>query len=69
MALQLHIPTIVCEGCADTITKAIQGVDATATVAIDLASKQVNIETQAELTTLQAAIVATGHTISNSEPS
>ncbi len=63
MTLNLTVPTIVCSGCADTVTKAVKDLDATASVTIDLASKAVTIETYATETAVREAIATTGHTV------
>ena len=63
MTIHLTIPTIVCEHCVQSVTKAIQGIDAQATVSIDLASKQVTIETQIPAESITAAIEGAGHEV------
>lgn len=42
--MQLHIENMTCGGCARGVTAAIKDVDANATVDIDLATRQVRIE-------------------------
>jgi copper chaperone len=64
MTVNLTVPSIMCDGCAQTVTKAIQSVDAQAQVSIDLARKQVSIETTASLTDLTTAIGEAGHEVS-----
>jgi copper chaperone len=63
MALQLTVPNMACSACADTIAKAVQAIDATATVNADPQSKQINIETQANETAIREAIVSAGYTV------
>lgn len=63
MALKLSVPTIVCEGCADTITEAITTVDSDAKVEVDVKSKTVTLESEAAPESFKQAIVATGHKI------
>lgn len=63
MALKLKVPTIVCNGCVDTITKAIKTVEDEAKVNVDLAAKTVTVEAQASEESIKQAIVATGHTV------
>ncbi len=63
MALQLKVPSMVCEGCVETVTKAIQTVDSDASVTVDLPSKTVTLESQASESSFKQAIVATGHTV------
>jgi copper chaperone len=65
MALELQVASIVCEGCVNTVTQAIQSVDNAASVAVDLASKIVSVsDNTADRETIIAAIAATGHTVS-----
>lgn len=59
--MQITVPTIVCDKCAETITKAIHGVDPAAQVQISVEAKQVDIETSASESSLREAIVAVGH--------
>lgn len=40
MTIQLTVPTIACEACAEAVTKAVQNEDAQATVQVDLTSKK-----------------------------
>jgi copper chaperone len=64
MVLQLQVPSMVCDGCANTVTQAIHAVDNTANVAVDLTSKSVSVDTNAtDGTAIVAAIIATGHTV------
>ncbi len=63
MALQLTVPNMACSACSDTITKAIQAIDPTATVQADTKTKQVNIETNAAETVVKQAIVDAGYTV------
>ncbi len=64
MTLQLQVPSMVCSGCSDTVTKAIKNLDANATVAVDLDSKTVSVESTASTDALKQAIEAIGHTVS-----
>lgn len=63
MALQLKVPSMTCEGCVDTVTKAIKTVDGGAKVDIDLETKDVSVETEASRASIRDAIVAQGHTV------
>ncbi len=63
MTLQLTVPNMACSACSDTITKAIQAIDPTATVQADTKTKQVNVETQAAETAIKQAIVDAGYTV------
>ncbi len=63
MTLHLHVSSIMCDGCADTVTKAIKTLDANATVHVDVASKTVSIDTQTSEAEVTAAIAAAGHVV------
>jgi len=63
MSLQLKVPSIVCEGCAETITKAIKSVSAEAQVNVDISAKTVKVEGAQSEDSIKQAIVATGHTV------
>jgi len=62
--MQIKVPSIVCSGCADTITKAICNLDASARIEVDLATKIVTVEgNSSSLESLKEAITATGHEV------
>ncbi|MEM6436247.1 MAG: heavy-metal-associated domain-containing protein [Cyanobacteria bacterium P01_D01_bin.115] len=63
MALNLKVPSIVCDGCAETVTKAIHTVDANAQVNVDVSGKTVTAETNAAESVVREAITASGHTV------
>lgn len=63
MSLQLKVPSIVCEGCAETITKAVKSVDAEAQVDVDVSAKTVKVEGTQSEDSIKQAIAATGHTV------
>ncbi|WP_348695787.1 heavy-metal-associated domain-containing protein [Duganella fentianensis] len=60
---QLQVENMSCGHCVGAVTKAVQAVDAAARVEIDLASKQVKIDSSAALPVLSAAIVAAGYPV------
>ena len=62
-SLQLTVPSMACSACAETITKAVQGVDPGATVQADPKTKQVSIETQAPQEAVTQAIADAGYPI------
>jgi copper chaperone len=66
MTLQLTVPNMACSACGETITKAIQAVDPTATVQADPKTKLVSVETQASETTVREAITEAGYSIASS---
>ena len=63
MSLSLKVPSIACEGCAETITKAIKNNEPSAQVTVDVANKIVIVESQASATQIKDAIISAGHTI------
>jgi copper chaperone len=63
MALQISVPSMVCDGCAGIVTGAITAIDPAATVQVNLGTKLVTIETQASAADVTAAITAAGHVV------
>ena len=63
MAIQLKVPSIVCDGCAETITEEIKVHEPEANVKVDVEEKMVTVETGASEETIRQAITATGHTV------
>lgn len=64
MIFQFYVPTMACSVCAETITKAIGNVDLAAIVKIDLAAKQVEVNTADKSEeTIKSAIVAAGYPV------
>ena len=63
MKLELSVPTMVCQVCADNITKVIAGIDQEAKTVIQLESKQIIIDTQKSLSEVKNAIVEIGHEV------
>ncbi|ACK67190.1 Heavy metal transport/detoxification protein [Rippkaea orientalis PCC 8801] len=63
MAITLKVPSIACDGCANTITKAIQSEKPEATVSVDVASKVVTIETEVSEEMIRKIIEDVGHTV------
>lgn len=63
MSLQLKVPSIVCEGCAETITKALKNLDPEAKVEVELSTKIVTVEGQSSEPSIKQAITETGHTV------
>jgi copper chaperone len=61
--LILTVPSIVCEGCADVITKNILNRDAEAKVDIDITAKTVSVETEASEASIKEVITSIGHTV------
>ncbi|TVQ46616.1 MAG: copper chaperone [Gloeocapsa sp. DLM2.Bin57] len=63
MTINLKVPTIVCDGCVETITKQLQKNLPEAQVTIDIDTKTVAVETQASEATVKEIITSTGHTV------
>ncbi|MGK7903574.1 MAG: heavy-metal-associated domain-containing protein [Hormoscilla sp.] len=63
MTVQFKVPSMVCDGCAETVTKAIQTVDPGAKVNIVLETKEVSVESNASLDAIKEAIAAKDHTV------
>lgn len=64
---QLQVENMSCGHCVGSVTKAVQGIDATAQVQIDLASKSVKVESSAELGAISAAIVEAGYPVTSAQ--
>jgi copper chaperone len=63
MTITLNVPTIACEVCANTITKAIQTAQPDAQISVDVPNKIVTVETNASQETIQQIITEAGHTV------
>ncbi|PHV63632.1 heavy-metal-associated domain-containing protein [Cyanobacterium aponinum] len=59
--ITLNVPSIACEVCAKTITKAIQNVDSIAEINVDVKTKMVNVTTQKAEEIIKQAILDAGH--------
>ena len=57
---QLRVEEMSCGHCVSAVTRAVQAVDATAKVEVDLASKTVRIDSASELAPLKSAIADAG---------
>lgn len=63
MTITLTVPSIACEVCAKTITKAIHNQQPDAQVSIDVPQKLVTVETNASLEVIKNAIANAGHEV------
>jgi copper chaperone len=63
MTLNLTVPDLACSACVDTVTKAVQAVDAAAQVNADPNTKQVSVDTTASEAAIKTAITTAGYTI------
>ncbi|WP_409267636.1 heavy metal translocating P-type ATPase [Massilia sp. BHUDP2] len=61
---QLTVEDMSCGHCVGRVTKAVQGIDEAAKVSIDLPSKRVSIDSDADLDRIVAAIDAAGYPVS-----
>lgn len=61
--IQLNVPTIKCEGCADAITNEIKSHDPNAQVEIDIDSKVVKVTTTVAETAVKEMISTAGHSV------
>jgi len=61
MNLTLSVPSIGCASCIETITKAIQSVDASAIITGDSTTKSLDIESQLTEVKIRELIVIAGH--------
>ncbi|HYF61941.1 MAG TPA: copper ion binding protein [Herpetosiphonaceae bacterium] len=61
-----NVPGISCQHCVNAITNEVSGVDGVKTVAVDLASKRVRVESEESVSreTLTAAIEEAGYDVS-----
>lgn len=61
MTVQLKVPDMACDACAQAITQAVIALDADAIVTADTQTKQVTVETQASESSVREAIAAAGY--------
>lgn len=59
--LEFHIDAMTCGHCVSAVTRAIQEVDAKATVDIDLPTHQVRVESTADKAEIVAALTEAGY--------
>ncbi|UGQ45001.1 heavy-metal-associated domain-containing protein [Massilia endophytica] len=60
---KLEVDKMSCGHCVATVTRAVKALDSDAKVDIDLASRQVKIDTDAELDEVREAIAAAGYPV------
>ena len=61
--VQFHVAGMTCGGCARSVTNAVKGVDAGASVNVDLATKLVTVDSRADTATITGAIKAAGYEV------
>ncbi|MBS3650055.1 heavy-metal-associated domain-containing protein [Pseudaminobacter sp. 19-2017] len=59
--LKLKVPDMSCGHCVASVTKAVQSIDAAASVNVDVSSRTVEVETTAELARVSQALEAAGY--------
>lgn len=63
MTLELRVPNLACSACIETVTKAVQSVDAAAQVSVDTKTKQVTVVADASETAIKNAITTAGYSV------
>jgi copper chaperone len=63
MTLKIKVPSIACEACATAIINGIAKNLPAAKVRVDVATKMVEVETEASEESIREAIVAIGHEV------
>lgn len=61
MSMTFKVPSIMCEGCGDTIAKEIKVHDENADVKVNVEQKTVEVDSEMSESSVQQAITATGH--------
>ena len=59
--MQLHIENMTCGGCARSVTKAIQSLDAAARVEADLATRKVEVTSSRTRSEIEAVLAEAGY--------
>ncbi|MEL7223687.1 MAG: heavy-metal-associated domain-containing protein [Cyanobacteria bacterium P01_D01_bin.36] len=63
MTMTLSVPSIKCDGCAETIIKEIKVHDANAKVNVDVSDKKVEVDSNMSEASVKQAIAAVGHEV------
>ena len=63
MSFTFKVPSIACEACAKTITKAVQSESPKTTISVDVSQKVVTVETTVSEETIKKIIEGAGHTV------
>lgn len=66
---ELRVGGMTCGGCASRVTKAVQSLDVTAKVNVDLQSKSVYVDTRIPVVSVQSIITDAGYpaTVKNTD--
>lgn len=59
--MRFHIPNMSCGGCARSVTRAIESVDASANIVIDQARREVELTSDLPRDRFAAALAAAGY--------
>ncbi len=65
--IELQVEGMTCGGCANSVKRSIQALDASAGVQVDLANKTVQIDTVATIGQVTAAVVDAGYPVTASK--
>lgn len=63
MTMKFKVPSMVCDGCVNTVKEAIKTHEPNAKVDINLDTKQVTVDTEASEASIKQVITAVGHTV------
>jgi copper chaperone len=63
---ELQVEGMTCGGCANSVKRSVQAVDNNAKVDVDLASKKVRVDTEADLSVVKSAISEAGYPVTAS---
>ncbi|MGB3612828.1 MAG: heavy-metal-associated domain-containing protein [Elainellaceae cyanobacterium] len=63
MATTFTVPSITCQGCADTITEALKTADPAAKIDVDVENKAVSVESEMAEASMRQVIVSVGHEV------
>ncbi len=63
MSVTIQVPSIKCEGCADTITQEIKVHDENAKVSVDIENKTVEVDSEMSESSVRQAIEIAGHKV------
>lgn len=66
---ELQVEGMSCGHCVNAVTKAVQGVDATAKVDVDLAQQKVRVNSGADLEAIKTAVIDAGYPVLQSTAS
>ena len=61
--VEFEVEGMTCGHCVQAVTKAVQGVDPSAKVEVDLNARRVSVDTEAERPAVKAAIEEAGYAV------